>query len=576
MTEDKVKKDEIKAKKETLNAIFSDFWFVIPEYQRSYVWEVDNVNDLLDDLWFACENKFDHEYFLGSLVLKKNLLQNEFNEFEVLDGQQRLTTFFILMAVIRDLSSNDLLKKTFHQRIYQEKNEFAAIPERKRIIYKIRDNVETFIDKYILASNGTQLKETNYDGKKNVSITNMINAIDTINLFFSEKPQKDIELFAKFLAAKPIFIYVSTENLEDAFRLFTILNNRGVPLTNSDILKSINIGEINKDDIKLADKYAEKWEKIENELGANFDRFLSFIRTILVKVKARKNLLEEFEENIYEPKTYDKETKKYFDREPLLKKGKQTIDFIEKYKSIHDKLINLNSDFEIDNEYKNLITIMLIGLPSEDWIPPLLLFYNKFQKNKLTEFLQKLEYKFSSDWILQKNPTERLENMQKILEKIESSENSETVLNSTEIFEIEKDSLRAILNENVYGHRFARYILLKWEYLKSDNTVHLSDYKTISVEHILPQNPPDNSKWKKVFDEENRNKWTHKLANLVLINMRKNTQLSNLDFIDKKRKYLEKRIDVFKGTKIFIDQNNEWSIDILEKRQIEMLNELIK
>ena len=52
--------------------IFSkEFWFVIPEYQRSYVWENDNIMELMDDLVFAYENKPDNEYFLGSLVLKK-------------------------------------------------------------------------------------------------------------------------------------------------------------------------------------------------------------------------------------------------------------------------------------------------------------------------------------------------------------------------------------------------------------------------------------------------------------------------------------------------------------------------
>ena len=91
-----------------------------------------------------------------------------------------------------------------------------------------------------------------------------------------------------------IFIYVSTENREDAFRLFSILNNRGIPLTNADILKAINIGEIeNSGNKKLAEDYAKKWEDIQNELGGDFDRFLEFIRTILLKEKARKSLLEE-------------------------------------------------------------------------------------------------------------------------------------------------------------------------------------------------------------------------------------------------------------------------------------------
>ena len=62
----------IEANKEILQKMFSeDFWFVIPEYQRSYVWQTDNINELVEDLYFAFENKPNNDYFLGSLVLKR-------------------------------------------------------------------------------------------------------------------------------------------------------------------------------------------------------------------------------------------------------------------------------------------------------------------------------------------------------------------------------------------------------------------------------------------------------------------------------------------------------------------------
>lgn len=98
-----MEKGQIVSDKVKLMDIFSkEFWFVIPEYQRSYVWENDNIMELVDYLVFAYENKPDNEYFLGSLVLKK-VKNKEYPEYEVLDGQQRLTTFFIMMAVLRDL-----------------------------------------------------------------------------------------------------------------------------------------------------------------------------------------------------------------------------------------------------------------------------------------------------------------------------------------------------------------------------------------------------------------------------------------------------------------------------------------
>ena len=92
-------------------------------------------------------------------------------------------------------------------------------------------------------------------------------------------------------------IYVATEDLEDAFRLFMILNDRGIPLRNSDILKSTNLGALDNEVDKI--KYAKIWEQAEGELGDDFDRFLNHIRTILVKEKARLSLLKEFEDKIY-------------------------------------------------------------------------------------------------------------------------------------------------------------------------------------------------------------------------------------------------------------------------------------
>ena len=116
-----MEKGEIVSSKVKLMEIFSEkFWFLIPEYQRSYVWEDDNIMELLDDLFFAYENKPDNEYFLGSLVLKK-LENEEFPEYEVLDGQQRLTTFFIMLAVLRDLIENPKNKIKCKKRYIKKK-----------------------------------------------------------------------------------------------------------------------------------------------------------------------------------------------------------------------------------------------------------------------------------------------------------------------------------------------------------------------------------------------------------------------------------------------------------------------
>ena len=575
---------KIETNEANINKLFgNDFWFVVPEYQRPYLWERDNVNDLLNDLWDVYKEYHENDedkYFLGSLVLcKRNEEENgiRYAVYDIVDGQQRLTTLMLLMAVLRDVTKDEQVKKELGDLIYQKESRVRRIPERVKIKYKIRGDVEEeFTKKYIIPENGTKKNEINNLTKENnISILNMANAILEMNDFFKDdEKQQQIDKFIEFLLNNVVFIYVSTKDLTDAFRLFSVLNNRGIPLTNADILKAENIGQINEEE---RDRYAKIWENLENYFAdrAYFERFLSFIRIIFLKEKARKTLYEEF--------------KKIYDEKKMLKRGKETIDLLKRYKEIYDKLIELNN-FEIENSYKNLITIMKIGLKSDEWIPPLLYFWYKFRiekeedetklKYNLVKFLKKLEYKFSSDWIVGYTPTQRIENINKILKKIAENSSSDEVINNNEIFKVDTKRLKEVLNDNIYRKKYAKFVLLKYAYLRMENDmVHLSNIKNISIEHILPQKPKKDSQWMANFSEEERECWTDKLANLVLISGKKNSSLRNYNFKEKIEKL--KELQRKRGFGIFdfmyreVEEYGEWTPDILKKRQDEMINKLI-
>ena len=561
----------IKAEKQNIDSIYSAFWFVIPVYQRPYVWEKDNIDALLEDLWFSFEHDRDGEYFLGSLVLQKTE-QSGYSEYAVLDGQQRLTTFLILMAVLRDLTDDKDSKEAFQERLNQKEKRARGIPERERIVFKIRDNVKNFVNDFIITPNGTTKLE-NEDNKlglnelaksENVSISHMANAILAMREFFSLHSKEKIYDFGIYAGLHPVFIYVSTDNENDAFRLFNILNDRGVPLTNADILKSINIGEIQPE--SDTDRYAEKWEQLEQYFGDEFDRFLSVVRTLFVKDKARLNLRVEFEKNIY--------------GKELLKKGKETIDYLLETKDEYNEIIDLSNNGSLSNQYKNLITFMKMGLPSDDWKVPLLAVYKKFKYAddfNLLAFLEKWEYKFSSDWILQRTPTERINSMNALLKHIESSQTFQEVLANNSLYSVENNDLRDVLNREIYGKQLAKYILLKHEYLIMEHSATLLNIKNVTIEHILPQTPKDESYWTETFTKAQREEWTNRLANLVLITGKKNSKLRNNDFGNKKAKYKEdeqKNASLLPSNRVFVEYE-EWNIDSLEKRQQEMLDRLV-
>lgn len=550
----------IEVNEKAIRTLFSDdFWFNIPSYQRPYVWGKDNITDLLDDIVYAFKYNTQDKYFLGSLVLQE---KNKY-EYDILDGQQRLTTLCIFMAVLRDLAKDDSLKEALQSLLFVKGNKFKGIKDKARLTFEIRSEVEEFFQECIIKENGTnnidEFMKANNILLNDISIKNMYKAISTIREFI-ENNEYDIEFeqedFFNFIYENLIFAYVCSDTREQAFRLFTILNNRGIPLTTADILKSLNLDKIS--DEAQRNEYAKKWEELEQKYGERFDRFLNFIRTMKLKEKARKNLLEEFEEKIY--------------KKGMMTYGKESIDYFRTTSDNYDKLITFDINLkELDNHYKNLVTIMKTGFNSEDWIPPLLYFYEKFNTQDLGKFIVLLDNKFMGDWVNRETPTKRLENMNKILKAIELAKNSNEVVENQELFEFDRERFFSEINGDIYGQRYCKYLLLKVEnYKMASDMVFISNYKNISVEHILPQSPKAESLWRKEFTDDEREYWTNKLANLMLITRRNNSQLSNSEFKEKKERYSKENLTIFPSNNYIYLNTEKWSVSELKKRQVEI------
>ena len=572
-----LKEHEIKSEKILVKDIFSSMWFRIPEYQRPYIWTKDEVNELLDDLMFAQTEKPNQEYFLGSFVFQSKKADaahgQDFDENDLLDGQQRMTTLLMLFACIRDLSDSEKVRPSCQKSIFQKGDDIDDIPERTRIVFAIRQAVQDFVDEFVKTDGGTN-RESDLEkiaaSSLDRSIPNMARAIIEMRRYLTD-PEKKIPLedFVRFLRNRVLLIYVATEDLDDAFRLFTILNDRGVPLRNSDILKSLNLGALEKDKEKT--QYATLWEEAEGELGEDFDRFLNYLRTILVKEKARLSLLQEFEEKIYDPKEKDKASGK---RKPaLLKKGKETFQLVERYLKHYNTLLGGSNYDDTGGTFRfdNLIKMMLTGLPSTDWIPPLLCYFNKFGYDRLLAFLILLDNKVSADWISQFTPTDRIEHMNQVIKIVEGAGDSSQIL-ADPCFAIDAEGFTREVEASVYGRRFTRYLLIKLDYIFHDHA-HRMAFESLSVEHVLPQTPADGSQWKTDFTDEQRRQWTDRLGNLVLISTAKNSSQGRLDYADKKAKYFAKKITTCPNS-LRVIQNVKWTPLELESNHNTVLEEI--
>ena len=569
---------EIKCEKKVIREIFN-MWYCIPDYQRAYVWDTDQVRDLLDDTISAYRENKEAQYFLGSMVLKINEKSENnvsYTEYELLDGQQRITTVFLILACMRDmLTDYPQYQNSLAGFVYQAEDAILQQPERMRIIFNIRSDVRDFVNEHIKPLHGTcdsaLLKDKMQAKDVNISIRNMANAMLVAHEFLEEN-KSDIIGYLSYFLNKVLMIYVATEELQDAFQLFTVLNNRGVKLSSSDILKAENLKELSAAD---RTSWATRWEEMETYFGEDFDKFLSHIRTILVKKKQTTTLLKEFDEFVYSNQEYDRTQKKYVPRTPILRRGRDTFELLYSYYHTYQEVFDTDHSVVTgDYEITNYLKLMETGFGADYWIAPVLDYYRKYRRRGFVAFLKALDRKLSTDWITAATPTVRMENVNAILREIEASQDSAALLQS-KTFTINKSDFERVINGDIYGRSFAKYLLLKLDLIYRGSSTPMIPQAIASIEHILPRNPSADSQWVKDFSAAEREEWTNKLGNLVLISRRKNTSQGNRDYVEKKEKYFERNIEMFPNSIRIYQNYPEWKLPDLKKNHSDVVTELL-
>jgi len=559
---------EIKAEKINMGELFSErFQFEIPNFQRPFSWKKNNFDKFFEYIYDAFTNKQD-EYFLGSIILQK-----DDDLYYIIDGQQRLMTVAVLLAVIRDNIKNKKTKDEIQKSLFQEENEIKNLPAVARI--KMWEDLVSLEDYIYKEGRTLDYEKIKYKDKKDPKYS----LYESINIFhqkYSEKLKDDdtAKEFLKYLFNKVYVVCISTESLPYAIQLFNVLNTSGLPLTVADILKATNLAEI--DDKEERDRYSRKWREIENAIGREeVEKVIEFIRTLKLKTKARKGIYEEYNELIFNKS---------------LKRGKEFIDYLKKISDIYTKIVLEPDDLKINPKYKLLVTLMKDYIPFDDWIPPLLAFYEKFgnyQKDKksgndfLYNFLINLEKKTVIEWVIGYTFTKRVKSLNKIIKIIEDEEKPENVISKigiTEKDKIKEEFKTKIETNDFYYENFAKYILLRIDLEKWDPESFGGYQGIITIEHILPQNPLENSEWIKNFTEKERDEWTNKIGNLVLLSRRKNSKAQNYNFKKKKDVYFFKGGSTpFKITDELKDKElDEWNMETLKRRQKQMVDKLLE
>ena len=551
--------NKFKSANHELKTIFSkNFEYHIPSYQRPYAWTTDETSDLFDDLYnFYRDNNDEEEYFLGSIVLIK---ESTAPSAQVIDGQQRLTTLTILLATLA-YNLPDEGQKKICEYIVEPGNEFEELKPEPRLI--LRDRDKDFFAEYVQNLKFDELlnlNEANLENEPQKNIqANSKCLLDCIDKSF-EGDKEEIKKFVGFLVKRCFLVAVSTPNRKSAFRIFSVMNNRGLDLQPTDIIKAEIIGDIPEDS---QIKYNNRWEEMEVELGRDgFNDLFFFIRMIFAKEKAKKSILDEFIQHVLE------EIK---DPQKLLK------DILEPYAAALS--IIKKADYQVGENAKkvNVYLQWLNKIDNSDWIPTAIFFMAKNQDNPdyVYWFFKKLERLASYLHLCAKNINQRIERYNKVISALEENDCYKKPIEEIEITSNEKAEMKSVLDGNIYEltPRRRNYVILRLDSFLADAGASY-DPTILTIEHVLPQTVDSKSQWAEWWPEEDkRDEWVHRISNLVPLNRRRNSQAYNYDFALKKNAYFKgsKNVTSYALTTQILSAT-EWTPSFLFQRQKELLD----
>lgn len=575
-TMQRVRSDDI-----TLGDAFRDF-YVVPDFQREYVWEEEQVAQLLQDIY---EEFSDHggsgalEYFIGTIVAT----ESSQGVYDLIDGQQRMTTTYLILCAIRDhllrINSKEGTESLTSLIKDSRLNEQGKDEPRYRVFLQYEDScgvLERIADGKDLSAVAESTK----------SVRNLLEAHRVIRGFLSENFANDetrLRRFLGYLTTRVKLIRVTTGSLAHALKVFETINDRGVGLNSMDLLKNLLFMRTRSGEFA---RLKRRWEELVKALHKGKEKPLRFLRYYI--------FAEYDVDRLREVEIY----KWFVQNEDRCGYSRDPIDFVERLVSSARAYVNFARGFDANGQPNRYLGNFryLSGAARQHLI--LLLAARHLPAALFTELARELENLFFV-YVITREPTREFERTfaqwTKHLRAVGSDSNLEDFLGKT--FMPAKKKLAArfglamsqLTQFDLQMYRL-KYVLAKlcqyvdmtaWGEEGALGTLETYINRTVDVEHILSQTPEDEDR--NSFDQpEKYSDYVYKLGNLTLLEKPINSSVSNASFEKKRSGYCQSKFlltqslcklpSVGKNTSVnraaeLLEVFDQWTSGSIEQRQ---------
>ncbi len=594
--------------KYSIEEAFRECFYIVPDYQREYVWTDKEVHQLLEDIGEQIDAGTTREYFIGTVLVSPT---DQKNHYEVIDGQQRLTTFFLLLCALKHLFQGEPQRQMIAGLIstsYVDSDGEVCTTLKLEPRYESAGEVMAKLVELdaepMAVRTGIQASGIASFG----SLENLVNAYSTLYRYLKDNYDDTAKLkkYWGYLANNVVFIQISTD-VSSALKIFETINERGVGLNPMDLLKNLLFTQVKQTQFT---QLKDEWKKITKPLEKEKEKPLRFLRYFLMANYVIKN--ERGDAVVREDEIYDWFIAKGnaalcdYEGKPF-EFVRKVIRNVEHYLAFANGLGNDGKPSLAMDSLKRLAG----GAFSLHYV--LLLAAANFSKPLFDHFVAQLE-SFLFYYIFTKTPTKDLErSFSQWADELRAiAETTDPVKQKVQLNTFVADRFE----KNMAGKsqeladalkRFTLYTMQQYRtrYLLARLTQHvemafkgvkerdsLQQYTNLEIEHILPQSPK--GELRVSWDVENPDKiyddYKNLLGNLTLLEKPLNIVAGN-DFYDlklveyrKSGNYLTRSLAelIISGHDTSINRINEklkaftvWNAKTIQKRH-ELLIVLIK